>query len=76
METESRQEVEEDSDTLIIDYNSQLQLENINIDYRNSNYKKIIIQFEPLKKSFYLKQDFKIGKGGILWDGVRKYIYL
>ena len=40
------------------------------MDYRNSNYKKIKFKFNDEKISFTLNQDFKVGKGGIFWDGV------
>lgn len=49
--------------------------ENVNIDYRNSNYKILKIYFEELNRYIYLKQDFKLGKGGILWDGVNLIFY-
>ena len=41
----------------------------ISIDYRNSNFKKISIPFEELNCNIIIKQDYRIGKGGIFWDG-------
>ena len=43
--------------------------ETISIDYRNSNFKKISIPFEELNCNIIIKQDYRIGKGGIFWDG-------
>lgn len=49
--------------------------ENINIDYRNSNFKIIKIYFEELGRYIYLKQDSTVGKGGIFWDCVILLFY-
>ena len=57
-------------DVLDYDLNSSVQIDNINSDYRNSNYKYIKIYFEEIKNHIVLKQDWRLGKGGILWDGV------
>jgi hypothetical protein len=59
----------------ILNYNLEEQLENLNVDYRNSNYKLIKIFFKDLNENIYIKQDYRYGKGGILWDGV-KIIYI
>lgn len=49
--------------------------EDLQGDYRNSNYKyiKIVFSDEKNKYNILVKQDYKIGKGGIFWDGVSKY---
>ena len=52
------------------------QFENMNIDYRNSNYKLMIFKFDELKDIIYIFQDFRLGKGGIFWDGVFASFYL
>lgn len=61
-----------DEEVLVYDLKSQVQLENINSDYRNSNYKIIKIYFDEIKDYILLMQDYKIGKGGIFWDGVNR----
>ena len=43
----------------------------MNIDYRNSNYKIIKIFYNEINEYLYIIQDYKLGKGGILWDGVK-----
>jgi hypothetical protein len=58
----------ESKEELIYSLNDEIQVENINSDYRNSNYKFIRVKYDGFE--FKLKQDFKLGKGGILWDGV------
>ena len=55
--------------TLSYDLSSEKK-ENITIDYRNSNYKFIQITIpEIIEKPLTVKQDFRLGKGGIFWDG-------
>jgi predicted nicotinamide N-methyase len=59
-----------DKDNILeYDLKSDKQIENINVDYRNSNYKFIKIYFEEISNFITIKQDFKLGKGGIFWDG-------
>lgn len=62
-------------DEEILEYNLAKEFYNLNGDYRNSNYKIVKIFFEEMNKFIYLKQDYKIGKGGILWDGVILIIF-
>jgi len=57
-----------------LEYKIEEQLEHINTDYRNSNYKLIKFKFDNLDDEIYISQDFKLGKGGIFWDGVIKLI--
>ncbi len=59
-----------EEECLIYNINSPRQFENVNSDYRNSNYKTLKIYFEEIEQYIILKQDFKVGKGGIFWDGV------
>ena len=56
-----------DSSILLYDPFSK---ENMTMDYRNSNYKKIKFTFVDENISFTVNQDFRVGKGGIFWDGV------
>jgi predicted nicotinamide N-methyase len=61
---------------LIYDLNKENK-ETITIDYRNSNYKNISIPFEEINCNIIIKQDYRIGKGGIFWDGsffITKYL--
>lgn len=61
----------------ILDYNLDSE-EDLQIDYRNANYKQVNIKFDITKEikdskdeiSIVLYQDFHLGKGGIFWDGV------
>jgi hypothetical protein len=62
METNTNEE------ELVYSLQDDKQIENINVDYRNSNYKFIKINYND--KLITLKQDYKLGKGGIFWDGV------
>lgn len=62
--------VQNNEEILEYDINSPLQIDNINLDYRNSNYKFINFHFDEIKEDILLKQDWRIGKGGIFWDGV------
>ena len=63
-------EITNKEEILEYDLNSPLQRDNINSDYRNSNFKFIKFHFEEIKEDILLKQDWRIGKGGIFWDGV------
>ena len=55
----------------VLIYNPKEEVDNIRIDYRNSNFKQIIMKFEEINLEITLIQDFKFGKGGIVWDGVK-----
>lgn len=58
----------QDPTTLIYDLTKENK-ENMTIDYRHSNYKKILIPLPELtNKNVAVKQDFRLGKGGIFWD--------
>jgi hypothetical protein len=57
-----------ENETLIYNLGDDVQIENLNSDYRNSNYKFIKVEYN--ETAITLMQDFKLGKGGILWDGV------
>ena len=52
--------------------------ESMTIDYRNSNYKTVMIPLPDLTdKQIKIKQDFRLGKGGIFWDNsfyITKYM--
>lgn len=52
--------------------------ESMTIDYRNSNYKTVMIPLPELTdKQIAIKQDFRLGKGGIFWDNsfyITKYM--
>ncbi|MCQ2816064.1 MAG: protein N-lysine methyltransferase family protein, partial [archaeon] len=51
--------------------------ENISADYRNANYKTILINIPEIEKKLKVKQNYTLGKGGIFWDGsyfLTKYI--
>ncbi len=61
--------------------------EDLQIDYRNSNFKYINFYFnfedEKYKNTnsnfsfkITIKQDYKLGKGGLFWDGVRLKIII
>ena len=67
----------ESSQTLHYDVTTQNK-ENMTIDYRNSNYKTVLIPLPELTdKQIAIKQDFKLGKGGIFWDNsfyITKYM--
>lgn len=73
--------MESSEDTLIYSLNTE---EDCHIDYRNSNYKEILFDISDFmggnkeenndKKYVKLKQNNKLGKGGIFWDGVRYLI--
>jgi hypothetical protein len=60
-----------ESEELNYTLEDEIQISNINSDYRNSNYKIINISLDG--EVVKLKQDFKLGKGGIFWDGVKLY---
>lgn len=62
-------EIEGYTEDEILTYDLSKQ-ENITMDYRNSNFKIIRFYFEDIDKHIYLKQDFRLGKGGIFWDSV------
>ena len=68
MDKNSGEEIQSDPEILIFDINSDKEIDNLNLDYRNSNYKMIKIYFEEISEYICLKQDHKLGKGGILWD--------
>jgi len=43
--------------------------DNLQIDFRNSNYKQISFKFNNLSNQLLLKQNVHLGKGGVFWDG-------
>jgi hypothetical protein len=57
-----------DSSILVYDPSSK---ENMTMDYRNSNYKKINFFIPQENINIVVNQDFRVGKGGIFWDGVK-----
>jgi hypothetical protein len=57
-----------ESEELVYNLTDEVQIANINSDYRNSNYKYIRVTYNGVE--IKLKQDYKLGKGGIFWDGV------
>ena len=57
-----------EAEELLYNLEDEIQIENINSDYRNSNYKYVRINYDGIEVK--LQQDYKLGKGGIFWDGV------
>ncbi len=56
--------MEEDTLYYSIDNDDELQ-----IDFRNSNYKQISFKFNQFSNQLLLKQNIHLGKGGVFWDG-------
>lgn len=75
---DSSAKIENDNTTTLIYDLTKENKENMTIDYRHSNYKKILISLpEITNQKIAVKQDFILGKGGIFWDGsffITKYL--
>jgi len=59
----------------ILIYNPKEQID-IRVDYRNSNFKQIKFNFEEINLDVSIVQNFKVGKGGIFWDGVNNNVLI